>query len=208
MKSDFKKKLNILKMNNRGSAMLTSLVAGVVMAAFATALILVCYTLYAQTNNRTLQLQCEYLAKEMCREITNELLNDKSDMYQKLNEQIYRVKPDGSYGGIWAPKGNNKSEYFDLLEYDLDTKGADSGLSGYTLKVEFSYVLNDGGTELDYVLPDDIYDETTEPVDEKWYEMDKNGGSGTGNATVYTKVTCKRGDNVYSAEKAVQVDFD
>lgn len=203
-----KKKLNIPKMDNRGSAMITAIVAGVVMAAFAMSLILVCYTFYAQSANRTIRIQCGYLAQDMCDEITRELSNNKSDMFAQLNQQVYRVKADGSTSGVWAPKGNNKSEYFDTLEYELDTKGVDAGLNGYKIYVDFSYVLNDSDVELDGGLPDDIFDDGQDPIDDKWYEMDSASAAHTGNATVYIKVTCKKDRESYSVTESVQADFD
>jgi len=195
-------------MDDRGSAMITALVAGIIMSVFALSLILVSYTLYAQTANRTAQIQCDYLAEEFCTEIADELLDKKSDMYKKLNDQIYRTLPDGTTTGIWAPKGNNKSEYFDTLEYEIDTKGADSGLSGYKVLVNFTYVLRDAGADIDDALPDDIYDEETSPVDDNWYEMDAASSSNTGNTRVYIKVTCEKGKEMYSVQKSVDVEFD
>lgn len=195
-------------MDNHGSAMISAIVAGVVMSAFAMSLILVSYTLYAQMNNRTTQIQCEYLAKEVCEEISDELSNKKSDMFLKLNKQVYRVSPEGIPSGVWAPKGNNKSEYFDTLEYELDTKNTDNGLNGYKIYVDFTYVLNDAGSELDADIPDDVFDEVPDAPDEKWYEMDKNSSASTGNATVYAKVTCKKGTSVYTAAKALFLNFD
>lgn len=195
-------------MDNRGSAMLTAIVAGVVMSAFALSLIMVSYTLYAQTAKRTAMIQCNYLAEEVCSEIADELINKKSDMYERLNEQIYRTRPDGSASGIWAPRGNNTSVYFDTLEYEIDTKSADEGLKGYRVLVDFSYILRDAGTDMDSALPDDIYDETNAPIDDGWYEMDEASAAYTGNATVYIKVTCKKGDELYTVKKSVNVEFD
>lgn len=195
-------------MDNRGSAMITAIVAGVVMAAFAMSLILVCYTFYAQSAGRTIRIQCGYLAQDMCSEIMRELSDNKSDMYSQLNQQVYRVNPDGTTSGIWAPKGNNRSEYFDTLEYEIDTKGVDNGLNGYKLYVDFTYVLNDSGSEIDDGLPDDIFDGDQEPINDKWYEMESASSAHTGNVTVYVKVTCKKDKEVYSVTESVQADFD
>ncbi len=196
-----------LKMDNRGSAMITAIVVGVVMIVFALAMLLVTYSLYAQSAKRTGQIQCRYLAEEIADELSSELSDNESELYKVLSAHVYKIRPgDSLHTGTWKAVGVNATEASETLEYDLKT-GSDETLKEYEIGVVFSYIqgaddtddtdeaANDteyDGTELkksDLVGDGELYDE--------YDEIDSNSSAGGGGAcTVIMEITCKKGDDV------------
>jgi hypothetical protein len=202
--------IKIKKMDNRGSAMITAIVAGVVMAVFCLSLLLVTYTLYAQTARRNVQIQCKYAAGNMAAQLETQLKDKESELYKGLNAEIRKQNPDGSYSGTWAPVGNSSSEADDIIEYKLDYLGSEEAFKAYDFDVSFRYtktgeeVSEAGGEAADY---DGQFTDSSEADPDVWDEM-AGSSTGTGNYVVTMEITCSRGDTVFVVTRDVEVPFE
>ncbi len=191
--------------------MITAIVAGVVMAVFCLSLLLVTYSLYAQTAKRNELIQCKYAAGNMAQQLQKQLLDRDSDLVRGLGAEIRKQNPDGGYMGTWAPAGTSSSEADELIEYKLDYKGSEDILRSYDFDVSFKYVrlgesVSDaGGESIDY---DGQFGSDDEADLAEWDKMDSDM-SGAGGYMVTMKVTCSRGNAVYIVKKDVPgVEFD
>ncbi|MBR0147933.1 MAG: hypothetical protein IJM23_01910 [Lachnospiraceae bacterium] len=194
-------------MDNRGSAMITAIVVGVIMAVFCLSLLLVTYTLYAQTAKRNALIQCKYAAGSMAQLLEEELKDPTSDLNNKLEAEMRHQKDDGSFTGTWAPAGNSSSEADDVLAYRMDYSGDESAFKAYAFDVSFKYTKvgdtesDAGGETIDY---DGQFNDKTQADETEWDEMVGADGAGAGGYNVTMEVTCSRGDTVYVVKKDVQ----
>lgn len=83
-------KNNIKKIvsNNRGSAMITALVVGIIVFAFCLSMLLVSYTLFAQVSRNQVQLGCKTLALSAAEELEEELDDDGSEISVYLKDKL------------------------------------------------------------------------------------------------------------------------
>ena len=99
------RKKGILIGNNQGSAMITALVVGVVVAGFCLSTLLVTYTLYAQTSRQTWQLRCRSIAQSFADNIELEFDDKESELYQDIVSQLWSEDADNPVAGD-APAGD------------------------------------------------------------------------------------------------------
>lgn len=200
-------RLKFKKMDNRGSAMITAIVVGVVMAVFCLSLLLVTYTLYAQTAKRNALIQCRYAAGSMADLLEQELKDTTSDLNNKLEGEMRHQKDDGSFTGTWVSEGNTSSEADEVIEYRMDYTGSETALKAYDFDVSFKYTkvgdtTSDAGSEsIDY---DGQFNDKSQADESEWDEMVGADGAEAGGYNVTMEVTCSRGDTVYVVKKEVQ----
>ena len=72
-KRKFQKKQNILRNNQSGVAMIMVLIVGAVILVFCLSLLLVTYSLFAQTSRQTTRLQCKMMAQSFSESLKEEL---------------------------------------------------------------------------------------------------------------------------------------
>jgi len=200
-------RLKIKKMDNRGSAMITAIVVGVVMAVFCLSLLLVTYTLYAQTAKRNALIQCKYAAGSMADLLEEELKDTSSDLNNKLEGEMRHQKEDGSFTGTWVAEGNSSSEADEVIEYSMDYTGGETALKAYDFDVSFKYTKvgdtasDAGGETIDY---DGQFNDKDDADESEWDEMVGADGASAGGYNVTMEVTCSRGDTVYVVKKTIQ----
>ena len=107
--------------NNKGSAMITALVVGLVIFAFCLSMLLVSYTLFSQTSRSQIQLACKNLAQSVAEEIGDELKDPAS--YEDDESLAYYLK--------------NRDPEVDTLE--LEMSSSDSSIDNYSVFVTFEF---------------------------------------------------------------------
>jgi len=206
-----------LKEDNRGSAMITAIVVGVVMMAFALSLLAITYTLYAQTARRTVQIQCRYLAESVGDDLKSEIEDKESHLYKVLASHVYKVRAGSTiHTGTWKAQGVNATEASETMEYKLDTKG-DEDLKDYEISVSFRYVQGLTDDEEDVAGGETEYDAhdvnksdlvLSGELSDDYDDMASNDvASGGGACTVIMDITCKRGDTVCNVTREAEVTF-
>ncbi len=210
---DERDKKSLMRLDNRGSAMITAIVVGVVMMIFALSLLLLSYTLYAQTAKRTLQIECKYVAGETVLEMERELQDKDSQLYQELKAQLL-TKDDltGAYTGMWVPEGLITAEGTDTMSYKLKGSLGDDPLSDYDIQVDF--ILKNVGSSSDdegNAAGSAVYDDTVTGKEEvppgQWDEMAAGGMTAGGSYVVNVDVICSRGNESFEVSKDCNVDF-
>ena len=83
----FAKTRRLLK-DNSGVAMIYSLVIGIVVSIFAVMLLVVTYSLFAQSSRQTGQTQCQIMADSYAECLVDELKDKESSVYKYLIEQL------------------------------------------------------------------------------------------------------------------------
>lgn len=169
--------------NNRGVAMIYALIVGAVVMAFCLSLLLVTYTLYAQTNRQNTQLQCKLMAQTFAQQLEQDLKTniDDSELVHYMGTSI----KENSWRSLEAEDNMEKATDYTKLFIDCDSE-----VAGYTYNVVFTYIINTADE-----------DEGDVPGGGDSSEGNPAGGaSGDGgaentrNCTVYSTITCKRGD--------------
>ena len=202
-----------LLMDDRGSAMITALVVGVVMMVFALSMLLISYALYAQSAKRTTQIQCRYMAGELLRELETELGETDSGLFTGLRSQMRkRNEETGAFEGIWVCSDTESTEGTDTLTYTLKRGSGDDELSAYELMVEFTLLRGTDSESGEEAAGTDsaVYDKSdaleSEVNPDEWDEM-ASGGGGSGSYVVNISVTCKRGNEMSSVTRDCDVEF-
>ncbi|MBR6328711.1 MAG: hypothetical protein IKR68_03595 [Lachnospiraceae bacterium] len=195
--------------------MLTAIVVGIVMTAFALSLLLITYTLYAQTAKRTGVLQCRYLAEEVADELAAELKDTDSEIYKVLDSHVYKDRPGEGISGTWVPEGATSIVGADSkLVYTLEGR-SDHKLDTFDTTVVFTYVAGMGG-EAESEVAGGEYDREDVPPDEfsgtdledDWDKMASGGPAlGGGDCVVTIEVTCKKGDSTCTVTKDTTASF-
>lgn len=144
-------KKNKGSLDNRGATMLMVLIVGAVVMAFCLSLLLVTYSLFAQTARQTTRLQCKLLAQSCEELLREELQQPSSDLMVYLQEQIQ--------SGSWISEGSVTDEETASeetpgtagvvqLPLHLDTQGE---TGDYRVSVVLTYSVNtsedEGGDE-------------------------------------------------------------
>lgn len=111
--------------DNRGSAMITALVVGVVIAGFCLATLLVTYTLYIQADRQSWQLQSRNLAQTFCEELCSEISNSDSE----INDDIASRLADAQAGEKVSLRyeldaGDKLSDYQIFAELECEKKAS------------------------------------------------------------------------------------
>lgn len=180
--------------NNQGVAMVVVMVISAVIMAFCLSMLLVSYTLFAQTSRKTTQLRCKLLAQSYSDVLNEEFKKETSDseLQKYLCEQILAKK--------WIAKGSE----------------ADSGLSGTIEKLELVVDQNESNVAYGYTISttfsyeDEEDDEEEPPVNNPGLQpgLDPTPVDSVGGIYEVTAVIkCSRGDGkgrdpqVYTIER-------
>ena len=140
-KRKFQKKQNILRNNQPGVAMLMVVIVGAVILVFCLSLLLVTYSLFAQTSRQTTRLQCKMMAQSFSESLKEELSDSSSDLAVYLGKQIRDGNWKSSMGGMdeEEPEDAENPDAVSELVLNLDDSSA---LSDYHLSVTLTYSLN------------------------------------------------------------------
>lgn len=140
-KRKFQKKQNILRNNQSGVAMIMVLIVGAVILVFCLSLLLVTYSLFAQTSRQTTRLQCKMMAQSFSESLKEELSDSSSDLAVYLGRQIRDGNWKSSMGGMdeEEPEDAENPDAVSELVLNLDDSSA---LSDYHLSVTLTYSLN------------------------------------------------------------------
>lgn len=178
--------------NNDGVAMVVALVVGVVIMVFCLSMLLVTYTLFAQTSRQTTQLQCKLLAQSYSEALDKEFSKKAED--SELQKYLADMIKDGS----WMSEDDDSEEAgpgsYSEVTMEIDQSASNVAV-GYTIVTTFTYENNDS-EEDDEPLPgtdDDDQDDTgndpeTDPTNPD--EPTQVGGS----YIVHAVIQCMRGD--------------
>ena len=183
--------------SNAGVAMVTVLIVSAIVMVFCLSLLLVTYTLFAQTSRQVAQLQCKLLAQSMFETLGEELENPDSELTKYLGDQI----KDGYWISQNAPAAEAENpaaeDAIEELLLDLDDGEA---LGEYQISVTLTYSLNladdDGsseGDEKDDQDPDSSGQEGELPEGNP-NEEGKQTEAGNGSYAVKASICCMRGD--------------
>jgi len=126
--------------NNRGSAMITALVVGLVIFAFCLSMLLVAYTLFAQTSRSQVQLGCKNLAQSTAEEIRKEL--DDPASYEDTESISYYLKNKSSEikqlkEQALADNSENPEDVDDTIR--LEMSSSDSSIDSYSIFITFEF---------------------------------------------------------------------
>lgn len=151
----FQRKRNILRNNQSGVAMLMVLIVGAVILVFCLSLLLVTYSLFAQTARQTTRLQGKMMAQSFSESLQEELSDSSSNLAVYLGEQIRDGNWKSSMGGIDEEEPDDEENPDAVSELILNLDDS-STLSDYHLSVTLTYSLNaaddeegDGGDDED-----------------------------------------------------------
>ena len=196
------RKISALKkrQNNAGVAMIVVLIVSAVVMVFCLSLLLVTYTLFAQTSRQVTQVQCKILAQSTSETLKEELKKPDSDLCIYFRNQIESGKWISEEAAKAAEEGSLADDVVSELRLTLDN-----------LSVTFTYSLN---------LPDDDGGGEGDEKDDQDNDSDDNGmeegngqnnsedpgesnGEPAGNGTYSIKATikCMRGNG---ADRDVQ----
>lgn len=130
--------------DNRGVAMIYSLVIGIVVAIFAVMLLLVTYSLYAQSSRQVGQTQCRIMADSFIESLTSELVDEDSDLHEYVCKR-YR----GEIEPQWISCSDDAAAILELNYQPNDIN--------YEIRIRMSYdaVENSGDDGDDGLIDDD-----------------------------------------------------
>lgn len=172
--------------DNRGVATLFSLIVATIIMGFCLSLLMVTYTLFAQTNRQISEQQCKMMAQSFAEQLKNELQDPNSSLVQYMQAAIE--------SGKW--KSVTERGEGDSVDYTkLYIKGSPEN-TDYIMEVSFTYISNVGG--------DTGSEENSSELP---------AGSFIKNCTVNAVVTCKRANAsernklMYTVEKEYDVSF-
>lgn len=170
-------------MNNRGIAMITALVVGVVVLMFCLSMLVICYSLYAETNRKSGQIQCKEMAQSVAVELKDTFKKD-CELTQFLKDQIR--------SGSWEA-----SEDSDSFDYNYNMTLQLSGDGDVSDICKFNTVL----VELCYVEDSDSGSSDDNDAGGSNDGGSNDGGSNDAGAPnkggiyrIYARITCARGD--------------
>lgn len=156
--------------DNRGVAMIYAIIVGTVVMVFCLSLLLVTYTLFAETNRQNTQLQCKLMAQTFAQQLEEDMKTNVA------TSELVKYMGDSIKDDKWRPSNSDdavvgETRYTDLI---ID---CDSEVAGYTYNIVFTYTVD---------LSDDEGDaEAGAPADVP--------AEGSMNCTVVAKITCVRG---------------
>ncbi|MGN0385089.1 MAG: hypothetical protein ACI4EX_04325 [Lachnospiraceae bacterium] len=192
-----------LHKDDSGVAMIMALIVGVVVMAFCLSLLLVTYTLYAQTARKNAQMQCKVLAQSYVECLRTELADPDSDMVKYLQ---YKMTDTSSPYGVWTATNASADDIalltgrgldpYEVLQLEIDA-------SGYWLNLFMTYQagVDDGEGGEEGEEPDDEFEgdaDTAEPEENQAEAERQNSplarvGTGGAKSRVSIKIQCVRG---------------
>lgn len=150
----FQRNRRILRNNQSGVAMLMVLIVGAVILVFCLSLLLVTYSLFAQTARQTTRLQCKLMAQSFSESFQEELSDSSSELSVYLGKQISEGNWKSSMDGMDEEEPDDEENPDAVSEIVLNLDDA-STMSDYHLRVVLTYSLNaadeegDGGDDED-----------------------------------------------------------
>lgn len=184
-----KKRIKQIDEDNSGVAMIFAIIVGVVVMVFCLSLLLVTYTLYAQTSRQTTQMQCKMFAQSFADILETEITDENSDLNQYLANAID--------SGMWiseeeAAMATDMSGKLSSLTLDM----SQGQLENYKIVVTLSYSSNES---------DDDSEPGTSEDDDQDETLNAGGGAdpggtpggtptGNGNYSITAIIDCTRGN--------------
>lgn len=190
-------KLKRKQLNNSGVAMIFAVIVGVVVMVFCLYLLLVTYTLYAQSSRQTTRTQCKLFAQSFQESFGQELNDENSS----LNKYLAQCINDGEWISEEEAMATPSSELgTKVSEMKLDM--SQDVVSSYKLMVTLSYGINESDDEEESTEDEkDDQDEDLNP-DKPGENLpgepsgdlpgEAPGTPGNGSYTVHAKITCVR----------------
>lgn len=126
--------------DNRGSAMITALVVGIVIFAFCLSMLLVAYTLFAQTSRTEVALGCKNLAQSTAEEIGKELGDTAT--YSNVDSLSYYLVQKGQEFKAAEDEANagNAGERIEIeKKLRLELNSSNSSIDNYSIFVTFDF---------------------------------------------------------------------
>lgn len=189
-----KKRLKEIQNDNSGVAMVFAMIVGVVVMVFCLSLILVTYTLFAQINRQTVQLQNKMLAQSLSEALGGELSDEDSELIQYLTAEI----ASGKWISQEMAKAYEETEIPKDAFTDLTLDMEQDTVQGYTVEVTFTYNTNDSGDD-----PGDLDDDDDDDQDETdsenetknkiYIERSTDGNTDGVSYNVVAHIKCMRG---------------
>lgn len=179
--------------NNDGVAMVVALVVGVVIMVFCLSMLLVTYTLFAQTSRQTTQLQCKLLAQSYSEALDKEFKKKTED--SELQKYLGEMIKDGTW--ISADDDVEEIPPGSFREVSMEIDQSDSNVAvGYSIVTTFSYESNESEDD-EGLIPgtdDDDQDDTDNPTDPDPSGPDEPPAPTGGSYIVHATIQCTRGD--------------
>lgn len=113
-----KKKISKILANNKGSAMITALVVGIIVFAFCLSMLLVAYTLFAQTSRTEVQLGCKNIAQSTAEELRMEISDKSSELYNFLKNEYPDTSENESVVMNLSTTGGELDRYYVTVTFD------------------------------------------------------------------------------------------
>lgn len=159
--------LKALGKDDKGVATIFTLIVAVIVLCFCLTLLMVSYTLFAQTNRQTSQLQCKLLAQSFSEQLKEEIDDKNSDLVKFMQKAI----DDGNWRDSSEDKNTWNGKDYSTLYLDGYSNDTD-----YEITVEFTYSLGQSD--------DDGEDEP--------FESGPAGEPSLVNCVVNANIICKR----------------
>lgn len=201
--SQWKQRWQAAVSDDSGVAMIVVLIVGAVVMVFCLSLLLVTYTLFAQTSRQTTQLQCKLLAQSCSEMLGEEFKNPDSELSGYLSEQI----ENGSWISEDMMKGMEEGSLSPGTVSELTLNLGDEGALGdYNLTVTLTYSLNiaedDGSGEEDE--DDDQDNNLTDGTGEESGVPETNPGGSQAGGTGSEPGTAEAGNVTYSIKAFIR----
>lgn len=185
------------QLNNSGVAMIFAVIVGVVVMVFCLSLLLVTYTLYAQSSRQTTRTQCKLFAQSFQESFGQELNDENSSLNQYLADCINDGEWISEEEAMATPSSELGSK---VSELKLDMSQA--VVPNYKLTVTLSYGINESDDEEETTEDEkDDQDEELTPGTPGEVVPDNPSGDlpgeapgtpGNGSYTVHAKIECVR----------------
>ena len=206
--------------DNSGSAMVMTLIVGMVVMAFCLSLLLVAFTLFSQMNHNTIQFQCKTLAQSYLESLKTDFCNPDSDLIKYLSSKM-EAPEEGNE--IWVAQNLPESELEELKQNGLKPYKdlyLQVDASGYTMDICMTYERTQATAEEDSENEsDDEIEEVNSDSNTNMNEPQTNGGtasrvpvhSSSGIAyerIIHVKLTCVRGTDTSSNDNyTMEADY-
>lgn len=166
-------------LDNKGAAMLMVLIVSAVVLVFCLSLLLLTYSLFAQTSRQTTRVQCKLLAQSCEETLKAELQNPSSELSLYLKQQIQSEN--------WIEEGR--------LPLHLDTQG---GTGDYRVSISLTYSVNiaddDGGDDGGDDNDDQDHDLNGDPVSGGNAKAAAAEGESSTGYSIKAVIRCTRGE--------------
>lgn len=163
--------------DNSGSAMVMTLIVGMVVMAFCLSLLLVAFTLFSQMNHNTIQFQCKTLAQSYLESLKTDFCNPDSDLIKYLSSKM-EAPEEGNE--IWIAQNLPESELEELKQNGLKPYKdlyLQVDASGYTMDICMTYERTQATAE------EDSENESDDEIEEVNSNSNTNSNANTNSNT-------------------------